>query len=895
MLFGIFFGFLTLTVYDGVRSDEPPKSIDSLVETKRIDEKLSTVNVGNHVSCTVYVYDPKTEMGTRKKEDEICRLGKSAKFFTCLNCRFAYWTYGKVMEFVQSFPSLYRSIFRADSEVRIDERPWSIDPLKDVLPLVESFVAVLMKYLFVNGELANGDESLRYETDLVKTLAFFLLKSDSAAGSNNRTSPRETVRTVLVAVNAIQKFMMTNCDVPFPIRHVDKHLYGYIGYAADDIDVAEFLEGIGSMRLKNSETVIDGHRCDAKKMLLKNVTERRTPFADMLRDSWVKFECGRKTFKEISLYVMGTDDDATGPEIVFWYLKMVRRMIVRVLCRRIMNELILFKRLTNELIGMLGKLDFFFSDSSKLPVTLYGYLKDLRRSGYQQLAPTLDFDQLKELKNDIDGYLESDKNGSADVLVLSKNRTIDQNAVFKSIVESAADFKCFVYLFELLDDDRRKYYVPGNTVRYRDARFVVEAGMCAGADAKRQQPPSSLTGSNSVCDFIVGLYQTVFETFNDLNGDGEGKFSDDPRAVGDKIVGDFDTVLPYLVVSINTRTDRRLNAMAFNLFPIVAQIEHRKNDPAELVRLLYTIMAELNGYGLDSCKGYDVFLLFKNDDTDVAGLNRKIRDQWDSLVSLETGSPDPEQPETDVALPISGVWTVAPDTRPVDFGPYNNIVRFRWKGEIRSIEEIFDGTKSIVISPADSYALYDVHIGFSIAVIYYETITFFNYLGANQAIVLPLLNQFIKIVTEFTNISNIEDRFPERFKEFAPKYQGFFRCGIHETLSNGTYTDFDKDSKDLEQMIEKFGVLLDVNAEKLSVEKKIEKPRLLRRLSSKTLSWVLKKTPSPPSPQSATKLAIPVIKHFNELLIDVLSSIERMNNELKYIETYFNESKTTQD
>lgn len=693
---------------------------------------MSNVFLKN-VMCQVYIYNhPSGKTGEWTMD--IGPYRTSARFYLCLNCKFAKWVHEKLFVLIENDPVLYQKTLVSNP------LGGGSVPDENIVKHLAIFVNVILNFLDVYTY-----ESF-LDTSLLKSLVELQFKIHLI-----RTKTTDTiVETVLDTLNQLQKFIVLNCEI-LSAGLYDGQFYGYpMFFPVDSIenDVKNLLTDIGPTYLYNPLRL-----CDVDRFLLNNaVMGSVDPISKELSRIRITLpSCVERTFllRDIGRQVQGTD----SLEVIHWYQSVVYNSILKLLYTKLYYTLDDQGRIgEEEIIDGFQILGFMLNNDKLLPEPLIEYfklMKNQENEGPSTRASVEDEEWAKFTAYLKANYVENSENTTSDFSdfkidlndELQHKSDMGLEQFLDEIIGKFNDCQCFVRLYEFFTFKRYTYSATENTEKLRT--FVNEK-LCTNYTTLQNasvEPsvslPDASTPSNNLrsdtkngrnrdrgCDLVYILHRFLIESFVVLYNNRTNEKHVNEKHFLD-VAANVNSVVRYLRVFDDHFDWIPLKGMASNLIDIWTLSDNWFKDNrsySETYRFVYLFMAELNGFGIEHCKppGYN-HLSFGNVDFDGIGLHENARRDVMSIFEGRVSALNPLSADPPMIKVLIDLF----EEKSYFIDSYSIVVRLYWKGELKTVIDIYRSLISSVPSVIYVYAFLDVYLKFSIAVIFYQTLELF--------------------------------------------------------------------------------------------------------------------------------------------------------------------------
>lgn len=796
--------------------------IGRLVHVQKINDYTSRLRIGNapskYVYCEVYVFDPKTNPMTAD-----VLQGKSAKLYTCVNCKFAEWTRNQLIKLIE--PALLRvdNLSINYYNGKINAKFGHSENAYNIVDIVTLTNAMFVNVLFNFTNILSGRAQL--DTSILITLLSFHIKmhliqsrcvrdTETSTGGGTGYVSEFAVPKLLETINLVQKFEALNCGEP-RLFHENQRYYGYPTMDAamnKNDNIKEFVDSIAPLKLNDTHNY-----CAVDQFLLRErVTRSDDTLSECLSEMTVGSVCkGRAvSLRDVYEQVERTDDLA----VVHWYQSIVYDAIIRVLCIRL-NSVEPYdpKRLK--------ALEFFYSDVAGLPTVVVESFKLLaaenvptanRRSALRVL------DEYRKGRQGPDNAGNGIFAGMPPYTLLFAERLVESRT-FLNIDDDdddLEDYKCFVRVHELLYRDHRTDPPVSRARNSRRVRDFVDRTICGASDpndddgmaggqtststnvagsdrnSERGRSPTddSRTTVDDGCVLVYRLYRRCIETFVGLSRsrkDPGGSFARQYSNVAQK---NIQSIVTSLTDFADAHESVPFADVTFRLVPSWTMIRHRLfkergGQSSNVLRFLYLIATDLIAIDMETCdpSGKLEYLMLHGIGGGKEGRGHAI----DVRGGVSDVSDDGMNSINAKLLTFTELLRLF-DGKPPVFRKYENVLSIFWKGRKMKTDDIHLALRSAVSSPIFVYSLYDVYFKFCFAVFVYETENLFNALLKIRDDKLndrlnDRLNQIVRYEMEKSENGNYlpVEMFPECFRGYIQNYNLYVKHGLCVFIPNG--------------------------------------------------------------------------------------------------------------
>jgi len=595
------------------------------------------------------------------------------------------------------------------------------------------------------------------DTSLLKLLLSTNILLNSVLLNHDAIDVKTTVTEILKSVNQAQQFITYNCDVRSSYYN-NRYFFGYSmtktktnKYRIDIDDVLKVLTSFG--------LVTRHERCSVPQMLLWDVLDSNDIVSTGLQNITLIVERRVVTVDTIFHAIKKINNI----DIIYWYMQIILDAILRLICYGT-DELLSEKRVFNTKITEGFKLlSFLFTeftiDSEEL-IDGFNFL-----ASNQEITDT-ERDRLKKVmrkyfsRNIVSPEIYFDNTDSSKMLPFFNisGIKVEKNSLEKfmnAIINRISDYKCFVNMFELLKIDYNQYYMIHKRNPYEVFNFVqtiifknkinrlYDKIVFKNEETRFKYHSSIKTETENMCKLVIKLYQYCVEYSIFLADDIRDVRNITNNNLAEEVSNIFYCILNTLENIYNnyhTIRDRYLNELLMEIIPV---LETKRDEASDWknqskfihIRILFVIMTALDKYGLEACNNdkYD-YLIFNNIDYDTTGehpiKNQEIIDNLKTLINLAP------QPTGSITLPDLNYSFKKTQKNILKFKLLtgDKKIRFYWRGELKTIDEIYKNVEIYILNPFYVHALYDVYFKFLMTTLYYEFRITIEYVQRNYAL-----------------------------------------------------------------------------------------------------------------------------------------------------------------
>lgn len=216
----------------------------------------------------------------------------------------------------------------------------------------------------------------------------------------------------------------------------------------------------------------------------------------------------------------------------------------------------------------------------------------------------------------------------------------------------------------------------------------------------------------------------------------------------------------------NENSDDDILNTSYELFVVINTSNDKNFNMNNVKRVVLTLMTHLNDYSLEHCSPLSSKYSMDNPTDDLITHPNQMESELDSFVNMFTNN---KKSNSHAFLNIRSFYENSVKKEPIVVA-YQNVFDFYWREEKKSIVQIFENIKSIVLNPSHVLAFYDIYLKFIIFASYYELKLIFCYFYFNYFELIDynryqkkfdpnVYNNFRELIENNFN----ENKFPEHY------------------------------------------------------------------------------------------------------------------------------------
>lgn len=712
---------------------------------------LSNVRIGEYEYC-IYIYDPDLQMTNK---DELTVLNK---FYIMTNCKFAEWTQYELFSFVERFPKSQEELLQNYKAYTKDYNAL----LNDIEKYLIRFENVLFELLKITAAYA--------DTSLLKTLIVLRYKIHFITSllkmfiPETFESDNDVKYIFLETINSIQNFMNLNCAVP--IVTVEEHtseLKKYFGYgmtkSETNIDSIDgFLDYI-TKRIHLEPLT----QCEVEQMLLKTIVTDTSQESNFLNLSSTEIKIKNKKVSILNYFKKVTQQ--YDLELILTYQDFLFNIMVKIICRetlKILNNTDItlsddLKRIFLEVDGLI-----LLKTNQHLLIDLTDCFRDIGE--YRNH----DAHEIKKTIKIIQKYSNSLNNV---ILPEDKFPTVSKLEEFvKEVKKHNVEYECFKKSYQFLFTEFTKFYNPFLHRPLNIQKFVNHKKTSENdqdQDIKRNEVKSFVYE----CNYVNILFKVLFQVNVYLNDTFIKK-------ANQKLIIEILRIILNSSIVLVERLKAHVNdddilSIAYDMYVVINTSYDKHFNKENVRRVVFTLITHLNHYALKRCNPLcKKFMVLDQPKTSIIDLTVNTRNQLKIIVEIFSKKLEKNKEVDFLNIPFfySGHVQITNV-----FAEYQNVFKFHWKGEKKSIINIFESIKSAVLSTSHVLAFYEVYFKFMIGATYYEIKLIFDYLKLKSEGGFPkkFKPQKYQLFHNMINIDFIERRFPKCFSYLITEIRRF--------------------------------------------------------------------------------------------------------------------------
>lgn len=905
---------LTMVKNDNVQLNKLPRFQQSIGSSTKVQNfqyaSLSNVEIKN-VKCTVYFYN---EMNLDNHKDENSMndeepYSKSTRFYSCLNCEFANWLNNKLFKLIVSHPELYREIFQLTyiESNQIDTEKTTAKTLDEIDRHTQIFISIIFNFLDVYKYVSLLDTSLlkllvslQFKINDIRTFIMNPVPDRITDKSKN-----SVILKILKSLNDLQQFKALNCNSP-SITLEYSHFFGYSKSYVDvsyDEDMKNLLINIEPMIYLYDPR---SDHCDVNKMLLNNDLITDGQISKEISRISITLSCSSQTFSigEIQRKIIGMDD----LEVIHWYQNIAFNSVLKLLYTKLYifhsskYDTNIFKKITDSF----QTLSFLLDNVRLLPKPLITYFELISHHTFEdplqddKLAEFMDFVKTNYVEKTIvttpdfpDSIVWLDHNVS-----FSSPSNLKPEEFLDEIIQKLDDYKYFTRLLEFLTFEVLTHRTK-NTAKLN--AFINEKLCKINSDdqltatrypsAVSYYPHNPLTSNSPEndrklidqgCNLVYIVYQICYETFITLNIIDENYLHENVE-YKKKLADNVNSIVSYLHIFEITYNWDPFEKISSNLVQVWVLLDNWLiwNDcRSMLARFFYLVLTEFNDFGIDFCSHN--CLSFDKIDFDAIGLKNNPDQNLMILLAENRLKLDLNYLADPPAIKI---LTRLLERKSHFIDSYTNVISIYWKGERKSMVDIYRSLILTVSSPYYTYAVLDVYLKYAIAVFFYQTNVLFTrycqYYSHRGTEGNPHVMPEQLRVLESKTLST--DHFPKRYYGLISNFNLYFKKKFADAKKMDTKLCTANIDGESVALLGRFGVFIAANKERKPYFGNAEGIFLKRCYQQKYYSLMFKVSKISEPPQSFSERSTrdynleSDIKVFNDTTNSLLDDIKQLN------------------
>lgn len=642
-----------------------------------------------------------------QKADEYIKLNL---FYIFMNCSFAEWTQYKLFKFIRQFPLIYNSTF-LNKYNNVFNKNYKIlsENLSEIKNYIKRFINILL------NNFLRLTYSRNYDTSFIKTLLLLKFKIHflTLPSKNNKettevkTSDVVVIRSILRIMNLIQNFMVTNCNVYTPHEECQDNFIKSIDFfglwitkspKTNDL-IDKILKYIENLKLEKRKS------CYTQQMLLTHIVSETSDniVSREISNAKVETKFGTILIYQILQQIKRQEGDL---ELVLWYQESIVDVILKLIYNKVITAINNNPSVIKDIITSIPN---FINDY--LPDS---FLDSFTIEEYTTNAIIDLIHKITEIRDSITNIILETDNSTQFIEVSNFDEFITY------ISKSSEDFYCCFSLMKFLRNEFSKYYIPflSNTTKFEHIVKYKDVPIS-------ETVPSDVNDKllNSMCQYVRDLYSLCLELTTILNMIG-GK----EKHVIDEYLGEANTILTTIrersvdIMKWCSYKEHKecsgLLKVSYDLYVVLSPM-YSKHLEFHETPMITMVMSILNIYSIDHCNPPNFnFLLLKRTNFEDIGNYVVHERHWNTFVkSLGTNQNTGIISNYKTFLNIDIFFQTYVKNTDL-FTKNKQAISFFWKGEKKSIEEVYKNIIEIIIHPSHVYAFYDLYFKFVIGMVY---------------------------------------------------------------------------------------------------------------------------------------------------------------------------------
>lgn len=696
------------------KSDVIPEQKSQIYENVRVTKSTAKddmidVTIENSKKIRIYMHNSKN------RDEPIDEL---YAFYTALSCKFASWAMNKIYDFIWRSPLSYQHAFPENETVTLEKlSPLDFESLlmtfvNNVEIHIEHMVRILVNFIDTNSNVTYYND-----TSILEALEMFRIKLNYVSLKTEipevMGSPiSNIIRLFLKDMTAFQRVLSINCSSVCSSGHnldVNDYWITVTDNVHEPNDINQFFANIKNINLVSS----DQTNCSCKLVLLEMFVA--PPMDDEIsldiKNIDVAFD-GNDSVK--FKYIMDNIEMSYDPELIIRYQESVSAMIMSLVFSRVID--ILFnKSLPKKIINNIIEIHQIISeDINAFPANLvdgFNVLNNFFTSNNPIIEDLINYYQSMTVVNNLN-----------ESKIRRKWKDIKYlNHLLKRISDNIYGIKCFQETYKRLHYKYEKSYDLPLTQR----KMAFISGIIPTSTTKIDIYQRS-------CFLIQNIYSICYLALMDargsfyiLNGPDKLMLKKQSYIILSNIWNYFDIITNYRLHHGDVLK------YAYTITPILMNLMRTFNNGLsilEIERVYSLIMTELNDVALNNCVfSKQNYLLFNNINL-LEVVNKKQTDEsFIQIVQLKYEGFNQIRLDDIEFLSIENNLYYNLDLFREQFFKkskiyrlYEQIIRFYWKGDAKTVKNIYYDISGFLLNPQHFYAFYDLINKFYIAVVYYE-------------------------------------------------------------------------------------------------------------------------------------------------------------------------------
>ncbi|KAF0748274.1 Uncharacterized protein FWK35_00033480 [Aphis craccivora] len=696
------------------------EDIDSIVKSVNINKNNEIEFDGLKLKYNI-LFSPEN---IRRKEIQMNQVNA---LYLILSCSFAEKTILSLCNLIVNVPLFHSHTFlNSDYNnqlINYNSSRLKINLIK-IQNTISKFITLYKRYL---KEVLIPNLLYYNDNDILRIFGSLYIKIKILFSDNQEYHHTDMllIREILEEMNAIQIFLLMNCDNSE--RNIKKKytstFYGYTVIEQNvtwESNVERIFVGI--------QEPID---CSIEQIFLQNFLAKTSTdpvhVHDISNSTVNIFNENNIKMKDFFIQIHSTYDI----NAIYWYMKSILATIMKLLFSRLI-EGIQKSYLTKKIIITISKIIFFFNDYTKIPIDLYEGFKLLVKLPIKNRNEYDDEKSYVEMINKLYTFYynikpnillvkyynielldiqdKSSKDEDYDIKTLKEDKSEFQkylNSFLNEIKRNIIDFECYWEYLQYLENPIHKQYLPSNILKPKEIKSIDKVEYL------------------EECYFIMEIYYISIKSDILVNKSKYQKFNpnDSNKSTllkARKIINDIrNKFVMYL----------KLNKNNLKLFKVVKDIviilenlppKNQILEMAFLKRIIYFINAKLNNWGLEYCSQPKFNFLFFNNIhlIKVAEHDTEKIDFYDNNPVFFNFSNIIETKDYQ-CFSFKYLHSNFIEKNEI-FKNYSSVISLKWNDETTNIYQVFSDLSNSFFKSHYLYIFHEIYYIFHIAAYYYD-------------------------------------------------------------------------------------------------------------------------------------------------------------------------------
>jgi len=337
-----------------------------------------------------------------------------------------------------------------------------------------------------------------------------------------------------------------------------------------------------------------------------------------------------------------------------------------------------------------------------------------------------------------------------------------------NIIKYKEEFECFIKLYEYLSNEYNKYYI----IDFKKPNKLFDIGYQNIISKKQNEPGHgnlNIDLDGKLCNHVKNIFHYCFESILILSIDMNRESDKIPKVI-EHVKANIERIKNYLSNLTHAYKKSFLYKITLNLISVNQLTDewlwNPDNYSTNITRFLHMIINALTEYVLEFCRPlkYD-FILFKKNEFALAEFNSNVLMNPDELLTICEKQHNDFKELFRNYLKTTKFMTDIKEN-----------ITLSWKGEKKTIKDIYSNIESSISSPMFMFAFYDILYKFYIGtVLYYITVN-------RKSILTSSTNS--KVIQHVLDAYNFHRHFKMFIEEYITQIKSYKKKIVYPSTIN---------------------------------------------------------------------------------------------------------------